>query len=119
MARLVNLSACALLLVLACSSRAGAAVAPSRERLVSQRDRSLRRVRTLLKREQVRARLDAMGMDAAEIERRLERLDDTELEILADRLDGIAVGRSALGVVVAVLVIATLVLLVVWLAQRI
>jgi hypothetical protein len=101
------------------ATRARAAVAPSRVRVQTAREKNLNRVRRLLDRQAVRERLDEAGMDRQEIEARLEVMEDEDLELLAERLDSLAVGRSALGVVVVVLVIATLVLLIVWLAQRV
>jgi Family of unknown function (DUF6627) len=98
---------------------ADAAVAPSRVRVETKREKNLLRVRRLLQQQQVRRRLAKLGMNREEIEGRLEMLGDYELEMLADRLDSIAVGRSAVGIVVVVLVIAALVLLIVWLAQRV
>ncbi len=101
------------------ASSAGAAVAPSRFRVETKREKSMLRVRRLLQQEQVRDRLGSLGMNRDEIEDRLENLEDAELEVLADRLDSIAVGRGSVGIVIAVLVIAALVLLIVWLVQRV
>jgi hypothetical protein len=106
------------LVLAAFSGGAEAAVAPSRSRAESPRERSIERVRRLLQEKQVAARLAALGMDRAEIEGRLERMDDLELQRMADRLEDLAVGRSALGVVIALLVIAALVLLIIYLVER-
>jgi len=101
------------------AAEARAAVAPSRARFETKREKNLHRVRRLLQVKEVRQRLAKIGMDHREIEERLERMNDEELQLLTDRLDSLAVGRSALGVVIVVLVIVALVLLVIWLAQRV
>lgn len=110
--------ACAAFAVAALALPARAAVAPSREHLETEREKTMRRVERLLDQELVRRRLARMGMSREEIEARLAKLEDRELEELADRLDNMAVGRGALGVVIAVLVVAALVLLVIFLAER-
>ena len=110
---------CGLLGLAVLAAPARAAVAPSRGRLLTDRDQRVERVRRLLQQERVRERLESLGMDRDEIEARLETMDDVELDLLADRLDSLAVGRGALGVVVAVLVIIALVLLIIWLVERV
>jgi Flp pilus assembly protein TadB len=112
-------TACAALALTFLASAAQAAVAPSRGRTETQRDKNLRRVRRLLQEKQVRKELARVGMRREEIEKRLERMDDEELQHLADRLDSLAIGRGAAGVVIVVLVVVALVLLIVWLAQRV
>jgi hypothetical protein len=98
---------------------ARAAVAPSRVRTETERDRNLRLARKLLREERVRERLTKMGMKPEEIEARLERMNDEELARLAEKLDSIAVGRNGVGIAVALLVIAALVLLIIYLAERV
>jgi hypothetical protein len=110
---------CGLLGLAVLAAPARAAVAPSRGRLLTERDHRVERVRRLLYQERVRERLESLGMDRDEIDSRLDEMDDVELDLLADRLDSLAVGRSAVGVVVAVLVIVALVLLIVWLVDRV
>jgi tetrahydromethanopterin S-methyltransferase subunit G len=106
------------LILAAGSTGAQAAVAPSRSRAESQRERSVERVRRLLREERVAKRLAAMGMKRGEIEKRLERMNDAQIQRLADRLEDLAVGRSAAGIVVGLLIIAALVLLIIFLAER-
>jgi len=119
MIRVFSVLACTLVLGMLTADFAGAAVAPSRGRVVGGREKTLRHVRKLLQERKVREALAGLGMDGPEIEERLESLSDAELQMLAERLDSVAVGRSAVGVVILLLVIAALVLLIVWLAQRI
>jgi len=100
------------------SAGAQAAVAPSRARAESARDRDVEHVRRLLREEQVARRLAAMGMGREEIEKRLERLDDAEVQRLAERLEDLAIGRSDAGIVIGLLIIVALVLLIILLYER-
>jgi len=105
-----------------CQSRiapAEAAVAPSRGRILSERDEKEALVRRLLQEDAVRDRLARLGVEKDEIEKRLDRMTEEELDNLAEKLDTVAVGRSAAGVAVAILVIVALVLLIVWLVERV
>lgn len=106
---------CGLLL----SAAARAEPAPSRERAAGERQRQMRRIERVLAQEAVRSRLAAMGMSQEEILSRLERLNDRELADWADRLDEVASGGSGAGVVIALLVIAVLVLLAIYLSERV
>ena len=111
--------ACAAFGAVALAAPAEAAVAPSVERVDTPREKSLRRIRRLLDQKAVRRRLAKVGRKREDIEKSLAKLNDAELEKLADRLDNLAMGRGALGVVIAILVIAALVLLIIYLAERI
>jgi len=111
--------ACAALGLAALSAPARAVVAPSRERVETRREKGLRRVKRMLDQKAVRGRLARMGMSREEIERRLEKLDDAEVERLAERLEDLGAGRGSLGVVVGVLVVATLILLIIYLVERV
>ncbi len=119
MSKSLSILACTLFAGLILADVGSAAVAPSRGRVVGDREKSLRHVRKLLQQKRVRDGLDRLGMDRCEIEARLESLNDAELQMLSDRLDSVAVGRSAVGVIIVLLVIVALVLLIVWLAQRV
>jgi hypothetical protein len=110
---------CGLLGLAVLAAPARAAVAPSRGRVLTDRDHRIERVRRLLYQERVRERLARMGVDRDEIEARLETMEDVELDLLADRLDSLAVGRGAVGVLIAVLLVVALVLLIVWLVERV
>ena len=92
--------------------------APSRERAESAREQSLRRIHSLLDSQAARERLEKMGLDRQDLERRLDRLDDEQLRQLSERLDGLAVGGDGLGLVIALLTIAVLVLLIIYLVER-
>ncbi len=108
-----------LLGLLMLAAPAEAAVAPSRGRILSERDEKEALVRRLLQEDAVRERLARLGVEKEEIEKRLDRMTEEELEDLAEKLDTVAVGRSAAGVAVAILVIVALVLLIVWLVERV
>jgi hypothetical protein len=92
--------------------------APSRDREESSREQTLRRIHTLLDHQVARDRLARMGIDRADLEKRMEKLNDQELEELSRRLDSIGVGADGLGVIVVLLVIAALVLLIIYLVER-
>lgn len=119
MYKAVCVLACATLGFALLGGPARAAVAPSRGRVETLRDKNLRRVRRLLQEKEVRRQLAKIGMNREEIEKRLANAEDAEIEHLADRLDSMAAGRGALGVVVALLVIAALVLLIIWMSERV
>ena len=60
----------------------------------------------------VQERLEKLGYSSDEVRARLERLDDQQLHRLAQNLDSLKVaGDSGLGIVIALLVIAILVVL--------
>ena len=69
-------------------------------------------VQRLIESKMVRERLEKLGFTADEIKSRLERLSDQQLHELAQDLDNIKVaGDDGLGIVIALLVIAILVVL--------
>jgi len=93
--------------------------APSRARAETPREESVRRVHELLDDQQVRDRLQQAGLDRQEIEKRLDRLSDAQVRQLAEQMDSLGVGSGALGVVIFLLVVAALVLLIIYLADRV
>jgi hypothetical protein len=113
----VLFSAAALVLVM--GSGAWAGPAPSREHVETAREESLRRIHGLLDNQAARTQLEKMGVDRQELESKLDRLDDAELARLADRLESLNVGGDALGVVIALLLIAGLVLLIIFMMERV
>lgn len=98
---------------------ASANPAPSREREETAREQNMRRIHTLLDNPVARERLATMGIDRQDLEKRLDQLSDKDLQELSDRLDSATSGGGALGFLVAVLVIAALVLLIIFLAERV
>jgi hypothetical protein len=76
----------------------------------SQTD-SLATVRAAVSRDDVRARLAELGVDAVQLDGRLAALSEAELDMLADRLDEAPAGAGALeviGIVFLVLLILEL-----------
>jgi hypothetical protein len=76
------------------------------------RDLDLARVNATLEREQVRDQMVALGVDPAVVDARVERLTDSELRSLAERMDQMPAGGDALaiiGIVFLVLIILELV----------
>ncbi|HOX08260.1 MAG TPA: PA2779 family protein [Planctomycetota bacterium] len=100
------------------SAGARANPAPSREREETSREQTVRRIHSLLDNQVARDRLAAMGVDRQDLEKRLDRLSDQDLQELSRRLDSVGVGADGLGVVIALLVIAALVLLIIFLVER-
>jgi hypothetical protein len=66
----------------------------------------------------VRERLKELGFTQEEIQLRLDQLSDQQLHQVALKVDELQVGGDALGVVVALLVIAILVVILIWLLQH-
>jgi hypothetical protein len=77
-----------------------------------QRAADLATVSSALARDQVRAQLGAMGVDAAQVESRLAAMTDPELRQLAGQIESLPAGADALaviGIVFLVLLILELV----------
>jgi hypothetical protein len=77
-----------------------------------QRAAALATVSSALARDQVRAQLGAMGVDAAQVESRLAAMTDPELRQLAGQIESLPAGADALaviGIVFLVLLILELV----------
>ncbi len=69
------------------------------------------KIRSLLAREEVQARLRAQGIDPAEAKARVAALSDTEAREIARRIDALPAGSGAVGVLVTAILIVFLVLL--------
>jgi hypothetical protein len=66
----------------------------------------------ILAREDVRASLVAQGIDPLEAKARVESLSDAEVVSLADQIEELPAGGSALGIIVGALLIVFIVLLI-------
>jgi len=66
----------------------------------------------ILAREDVRASLVAQGIDPLEAKARVESLSDAEVVSLADQIEELPAGGSALGIIVGTLLIVFIVLLI-------
>ena len=67
---------------------------------------------SILAREDVRASLVAQGIDPLEAKARVDSLSDAEVVSLADQIEELPAGGSALGIVVGALLIVFIVLLI-------
>ena len=75
------------------------------------REKELQKIQTLLETKLIQQRLKDFGLTAEEIKARLSQLSDQEIHSIAKRLDDIRVGQNGLGIVIALLVIAILVVI--------
>ena len=60
----------------------------------------------------ISGKLESMGLSAREIKARLDKLSDSELHQFATRVNTLAPGGDALGIIIALLVIALLVVVI-------
>ncbi len=99
---LVSLS----LLSLGMQAPAAAGVVGTTEAIAAGRSEGARAtVDAALARDDVRARLAELGVDAAAVEGRLAALSDSEIQTLADRIDEAPAGGDALAVIGAVFLV--------------
>lgn len=69
-------------------------------------------IHSLLAREEVQARLQLHGIDAAEAQARVDSLTDAETIEIAKRIDQLSAGGSAVGIIVGAILLVFLVLLI-------
>jgi chorismate synthase len=86
----------------------------------SQIDRTedLQRIQKVLETKMVKERLENLGFTKDEIQKRLSQLNDEQIHNLALNLDQLKVGGDGLGVIVALLVIALLVVVLIYLTKH-
>ena len=77
-----------------------------------QRDVDMAKVQQVIETKLVSERLEKLGFTRDEITSRLSQLSDRQLHQVAQNLDDIRVGGDALGVIIALLVIAILVIVI-------
>jgi hypothetical protein len=70
------------------------------------------RVMRFMAREDVRQQLQALGIDSDEAARRTESLSDDEIQQIAQKLDELPAGQSAIGVLVVIILVLFLVLVI-------
>ncbi|MCL5238748.1 MAG: PA2779 family protein [Nitrospirae bacterium] len=100
--------------IIGIAPKAEAGFTPSEVIALSKVDRAadLDRVQKTLETKMIRERLEKFGLTQDEINSRLARLSDQQVHRLALQLDDLKVGKDdALGVIIALLVIAILVVL--------
>jgi len=82
------------------------------------RTADLQRIQKALETKMVRERLENLGFTGDEIQKRISQLSDAQIHSLALNLDQLKVGSDGLGVVVALLVIAFLVVVLIYLTKH-
>lgn len=97
--------------IIGVAPRVDAGLSPSVAVALSDRAADLGTVQKVLETKMVRERLVEFGFTPDEVRARLERLDDRQLHGLAMRLDELKTGGDALGIIIALLVIAILVVI--------
>jgi len=90
-----------------------AGLAPSELIAMSKTDRTadMDKIQKVIEMKMVSERLEKFGLTNDEIQARLNNLSDQQLHKMALQIDDIKVGGDALGVIIALLVIAILVVL--------
>jgi hypothetical protein len=83
------------------------------------RGEDLQKIQKVLELKAVGERLKQFGFTQDEIQARLDRLTDPQIHQFALHLDELKVGGDGLGIVISVLVIAILVVLLVFLIQKV
>jgi len=104
--------------VIGITPRVYAGFSPSEVIRLSPADRSsdLQKIQKFLEMKMVGERLKDFGFTPDEIQSRLNQLSDPQVHQLAMQIDNLKVGgNDALGILVAVLVIAILVVILIWL----
>jgi hypothetical protein len=88
-----------------------AGFAPSEIIALSQGERTvdLQRIQNILEVKAVKERLSQLGLNHDEIQSKLSQLSDQQIHQIALQLDDLKIGQDALGVIIALLVIAILV----------
>ena len=97
--------------IIGITPKADAGLAPSAMIAMSQADRAadLEKIQKVIEVKMVSERLEKFGLTQDEIQARLGSLSDQQIHKLALQIDDIKVGGDALGVIIALLVIAVLV----------
>jgi hypothetical protein len=103
--------------VIAVTPRVYAGFSPSEGVNLSAIDRAaeLEKIQAVLEMKMVGERLRALGFTTEEIQKRLGELSDYQIHQLAQQLDDLKVGGDGWGVVVAIILIAAIVVLVLYL----
>ena len=99
--------------VIGIAPRVDAAFAPSEVIALSQVDRQadLDKIQNVLETKLIKERLVQYGMSQDEVNTRLSQLSDQQLHKFALQIDDLKIGGDGLGIVIALLVIAILVVL--------
>jgi hypothetical protein len=108
------------MLILGIVPRVDAGFVPSEIITHLQIDRTadLQKIQKVIETKMVRERLENLGFTEDEIQKRLSQLSDAQIHNLALNLDQLKVGGYGLGILVALLVIAMLVVALVYLTKH-
>ena len=101
--------------IIGIAPKVDAAFAPSGQMSLAQVDRAadLQKIQKVLESKMIRDRLEKLGYSQEEIQSRLNMLSDQQIHQVALNLDELKVGGDdALGIIIALLVIAVLVILI-------
>lgn len=111
--RFIALPLAVLMLVLSMPTGVAQAALVGTDQVIQSAEADFERTRlaTLLGREDVRRRMQAMGVDPDEATARLDGLSDAEVKQVAARLDTLPAGKGIAGELVAAVVLIFLVLL--------
>jgi hypothetical protein len=103
--------------IIGITPRVYAGFSPSEVLSLSPADRAadLGKIQTVLEMKMISERLRALGFTAEETQKRLSQLSDQQVHQFALQLDDLKVGGDGLGIVIALLVIAILVVILIYL----
>ena len=108
----------AVMFLIGVTPRVDAAFSPSEGLLLLQSDRQsdIQKIQKVLEVKMVGERLKAFGFAQDEIQARLKQLNDQQIHQMAQKLDELNVGGDGGEVVIAILLIAILVVLIIYLS---
>jgi len=97
--------------IIGIAPKVDAGFAPSEIIALSQMERTadLQKIQNILEAKAVKERLSQLGFTRDEIQQRFSQLSDQQIHQIALQLDDLKVGQDGLGVVIALLVIAILI----------
>jgi len=103
--------------IIGVTPRVYAGFSPSEVMNISPIDRAsdLQKIQTVLEMKMISERLKALGLTPDEIQKRLSQLSDAQIHQFSLQLDELKVGGDGFGIVIALLVIAILVVILIYL----
>jgi len=118
MAKWITWYMVALMAFIGITPRVDAAFSPSEGLALLQSDRQsdLQKIQKVLESKMIRERLNALGFAQDEIQTRLSQLNEEQIHQLALKLDEMKVGGDGGEIVIALLLIAILVVLIIYLS---
>lgn len=104
--------------VIGIAPRVEASFTPSQAMSIGETDRQAdnQKIQTLLENKVAKQRLQDFGFSEQEVKSRLSQLSDQQLHKLALNIDELKVGQDGLGIIIALLVIAILVVVLIQLS---